>query len=605
MGPRGARFCQREAKGARWHYRGPENARMGQMVPEGGKGCQKDQIGTVVARGLGKASELIFVKVSIKGVEVDALVDTGATTTCCRWDWYQGWKDDLGALTKSKVRDIGVGHDPVKVKGLTKPLTLHWDGVGGQFQLMVLTALTDVDVVLGMDVLRQLDVKIDFKKQKASPAREPSILLAQEKAVGLLLDDPGFTFKGKIPAKEEGVEEVAKNVLRPCYREIHRVWMASARPVKTRWKRKDRKIDRKSSMPWDKTVYKAQLGKDLQDIQDKLSRILGRKLVKNDRSFVKETSPVKCIEGGVLVDLCMQRSDKRGSGCDVPNKGKKLPRSADGSLGTSKGFPYPLTSSLMPPKPPRTKVREDAWRKNEICMFIRLLKPSESKKKKENHREGGEVRTPHLSYEKAMTSLSRYEMAMMSLSLSRQEAEGENQRDSFYMHRRKLVTDEITPIYQYKTSMHSVKPSEDRKEQKERQFKRAARSHFHQSDVMDDAIKVGAGNVNRRVARKHHTAPKHSCSHVKEDDNSLVNISEQFFVKLAFILMMIGNVIKSVLSLNSLKLKWVIGLATLACVSREYFEPAGSPPTLSLDSFGGKCSCAYISSHTNCGLTVA
>ena len=180
------------------------------------------------------------------------------------------------------------------------------------------------------------------------------------------------------------MEEVAKNVLRPCYREIHRVWMASARPVKTRRKRRDRKIDRKISMPWDKTVYKAQLGKDLQDIQDKLSRILGQKLVKDDSSFVKETSPVKCIEGGVLVDLCMQRSDKRRSGFDVPNRGKKLPRSADGTLGASNGFPTPLTSSLMPPKPPRTKVREDAWRKNEICMFIRLLKPSESKKKKEN-----------------------------------------------------------------------------------------------------------------------------------------------------------------------------------------------------------------------------
>ena len=378
MVPEGGKECQMALERTRECQNGPDGAKGCQMVPEGGKGCQKDQIGTVVARGLGKASELIFVKVSIKGVEVDALVDTGATTSCCRWDWYQGWKDHLGALTKSKVRVIGVGHDPVKVKGLTKPLNFHWDRVQGQFQLMVLTALTDVDVVLDMDVLRQLDVKIDFKKQKASPAREPSTPLAQEKAVGLLLDDPGFTLKGKIPAKEEGVEEVAKNVLRPCYREIHRVCMASVRLVKTRRKRKDRKIDRKSSMPWDKTVYKAQLGKDLQDIQDKLSRILGRKLVKNDSSFVKETSPVKSIEGGVLVDLCMQRSDKRGSDCDVPNKGKELPRSADGSLGVSKGFPTPLTSSLMPPKPPRTKVREDAWRKNEICMFIRLLKPSES-----------------------------------------------------------------------------------------------------------------------------------------------------------------------------------------------------------------------------------
>ena len=126
--PEWARWCQGVPDGARGRQRVPDGTREGQRMPdgaEGGKGCQKNQIGTVVARGLGKASELIFVKVSIKGVEVDALVDTGATTSCCRWDWYQGWKDHLGALTKSKVRVIGVGHDPVKVKGLTKPLTLH------------------------------------------------------------------------------------------------------------------------------------------------------------------------------------------------------------------------------------------------------------------------------------------------------------------------------------------------------------------------------------------------------------------------------------------------------------------------------------------------
>ena len=259
---------------ARECQNGPDGAKGCQMVPEGGKGCQKDQIGTVVAPGLGKTSDLIFVTVSIAGVEVVALVDTGATTSCCRWEWYQRWKDHLGAVIKSKVRIMGIGPDPIKIKGLTRPLTLHWDGVGGKFQLMILTALTDVDV------LSQFDVKINFKKQEASPAREPSTPLEQDKTVGLLLDDPGFTFKGKIPVKEEGVEEVAKDVLRPCYREIRRVGVASARPIKTREKREDHKIDRKSSMPWDNAGYKAQLGKDLQDIQHKLSRILGRNLLK-------------------------------------------------------------------------------------------------------------------------------------------------------------------------------------------------------------------------------------------------------------------------------------------------------------------------------------
>ena len=91
-----------------------------------------DQIGTVVAPTLAKASDLIFVTVSIVGVEVVALVDTGATTSCCRWEWYQKWKDHLGALIKSNVRIIGIGPDPIKVKGLTRPLALHWEGVGRQ-----------------------------------------------------------------------------------------------------------------------------------------------------------------------------------------------------------------------------------------------------------------------------------------------------------------------------------------------------------------------------------------------------------------------------------------------------------------------------------------
>ena len=62
-----------------------DGARGCQRVPEGARGCQRGQIGTFVAPVLDKASQLINVKVSIVGVEVVALVDTGATTSCCRW----------------------------------------------------------------------------------------------------------------------------------------------------------------------------------------------------------------------------------------------------------------------------------------------------------------------------------------------------------------------------------------------------------------------------------------------------------------------------------------------------------------------------------------
>ena len=182
---------------------------------------------------------------------------------------------------------------------------------------------------------------------------------------------------------------------------------------------------------------------------------------------------------------------------------------------------------------------------------------------------------------------------MTSLAHSRQKAEGGNQRDSYYKHHKELGTDGFASIYQYKTSMHLVKPSGNQKGHEAKQ------SHFHQSDVMDDAIKVDRGEENKRIARKDHTAPKHSCSHVKEDDNSSVNISKQFFVQLAFMLMMIGNVIKSVISLNPLNLKRVIGLATLACVGWEYCVIAISLPTVLPYVFGGKCLCAYSSLYTN------
>ena len=201
------------------------------------------------------------------------------------------------------------------------------------------------------------------------------------------------------------------------------------------------------------------------------------------------------------------------------------------------------------------------------------------------------------------TLLHKGQKLMTSLPLSRQKAEGENRRGSVYTHRRKLVTDQIIPIYQCKTSMYSVKPSESRKEQKESQFKCPGLSLLHQTrDVMDDGINHVSGrrkNVNRLVARKRYAASEHSSSHLKEDHNSSLTISKQFLVQLALIFIMVINVIKSGLNMNLLKLIWVIGLAAVVCGNAESVESAGSPPTVPTDSFGGKRFNAYILPSTN------
>ena len=171
-----------------------------------------------------------------------------------------------------------------------------------------------------------------------------------------------------------------------------------------------------------------------------------------------------------------------------------------------------------------------------------------------------------------------------SLAHSRQKVEGGNQQDFSYKYHKESGTDVIASIDQYKTSMQLVKPSGNQKEQDTKQ------SHVHQSDVMGDAIKVERGEL---IARTDHTAPKHSCSYVKENDYSLVNLNKQFFVQLACMFMVIGNVIKSVTSLNVLNLKRVIGLATLECVGWERCVIAGSLATVLPYGFGGKRSYAY------------
>ena len=230
-------------------------------------------------------------------------------------------------------------------------------------------------------------------------------------------------------------------------------------------------------------------------------------------------------------------------------------------------------------------------------MYIRLLKPLETKKEEENHQKGGEVTAPHLIYENTMTSLS----------LSRQKSEGENQQDSGYTDRRKSETDQIIPIYQCKTSMYSLKPSESGKEQKESQFKLPGSSHHHYAhDVMDDGINRDGRRetvVNRPVARKRYAASKHLSSHVKEGLNSSLTISKQFLVQLAIIFIMVINIIRSGLNMNLLKLVWVVGLAVVVCQecvgTRCATTTADQPQTFPRYSFGGKRFNAYILPSTN------
>ena len=152
--------------------------------------------------------------------------------------------------------------------------------------------------------------------------------------------------------------------------------------------------------------------KDLKDIRQKISRILGKDLDKSDNLLVEAVGPVKRIEGSVLVDFCMQRSGKRGSGCDTPKSADRFPKSSEGFPKASEGFPIPVTSPPRPPTPPAAQMRQYSWRnfvRKEVCLYIRTLKPSKTSKE-EGKLKGKQlkefiVEDLHQNREKTMTSL--------------------------------------------------------------------------------------------------------------------------------------------------------------------------------------------------------
>ena len=124
---------------------------------------------------LDKSSPLVTAGVTITGIKVVALIDTGATSSCCRWGWYDQWKSHLGPLRQTDTLVIGVGNVPVELKGITQVLDLEWDSVKDHCQMVVLPTLEDVDVILGMDIISRLDVQISGRSKDAIPRPESVI----------------------------------------------------------------------------------------------------------------------------------------------------------------------------------------------------------------------------------------------------------------------------------------------------------------------------------------------------------------------------------------------------------------------------------------------
>ena len=312
-------------------------------------------------------------------------------------------------------------------------------------------------------------------------------------SVGLLHDNPTFTFKGKIPVKVEEVKEVVKGVSRQGHRKVHRIWTVSDSKIKTEDKRKYRRIVRESSMPWDQAGYKAKLQKNLEDIRQKLNRVLG---------------PDKRIEGSVLVDLCMQRSDRRESGCDAPNASEELPT--------------PMASPPRSPTPPAAQVRQYSWRhyaKKEVCLYIHTLKP--------------------------LKALQKSERENQQYSVIRDNAELSNSELNQLVH-----------VPQYANNIHTLKPLKARKEGDDLKFKcPGSTSCQNHGDVI----------VNKPVARKQYAQKKHSLVSTQGFLKNTLNVCNQTFTKVALMLAVVISILGGVLNVKLPGRISTIGTSSLVC----------------------------------------
>ena len=314
------------------------------------------------------------------------------------------------------------------------------------------------------------------------------------------------------------------------------------------------------------------------------------------QELVGALDPDNCIGGKVLVDLCRQRSERKGSGCDVSQPCVDLP---DSSSSTSRMvyksavqvnlFSWP--SHANTDKQLEGKRREfiSSWKySNSPFLSPSQQAPLVSQERLHSvvHKVAGNNKFKGKRILLIKDQQTNEHKVMTSLTHSRQTVECNNQQVYSCKYPKKSETNVIASIDQYKDSMQSVKPAGKQEERD------ANLSHLHQNDVMDDAINAERVGF---IASNSHTAPERSCSYEKENSYSLANVTKSFFVQMACIFMVIENMIKSVISRNLLNLKRVVGLATGASVSWECCVIAISRPTNISYAFGGKRSYAYSS----------
>ena len=315
-------------------------------------------------------------------------------------------------------------------------------------------------------------------------------------------------------------------------------------------------------------------------------RILGeaKDLPSDLQAIVEATGPDKCIERSILVDLCMQRSGRRESGCDAPN--------------TSEELPTPMASFPRPPTLPAAQMRQYSWRhyaKKDECLYDIRREFVGANKQTNRASPFLSQQAPLVAKAHLMAVVRRVERSerfkgkhlrdfvfkglhqsrgknLTSLLPSRQKSEGESQQCSVIRdntERNNSELNQLVHVSQYTNNKRTLKPSKTRKEEGEVKFKRPGSTNCqHPSDVIvSDVV------VNKLVARKHYAQKKHSLVHTKGFLKSTLSVCSQTFTKVALMLAIVISILGGVLNVKLPGRISTIGSSSSCSRSSELAKP--------------------------------
>ena len=110
-------------------------------------------------------------QLTLEGIPVLGLVDTGASVTCLGLDIWRHFSAQWGPLRPLEGTVHSAHGKPLQIAGKTQHLDLQWVEACGRASFIVIVGLESPPCLIGMDIMRPLRVRIDVTNGTATPVQ--------------------------------------------------------------------------------------------------------------------------------------------------------------------------------------------------------------------------------------------------------------------------------------------------------------------------------------------------------------------------------------------------------------------------------------------------